>query len=395
MTQAEPRRNRSHDPAHFRRVLGHYPTGVSIVTALDEAGAPLGMVVGSFTSVSLEPPLIAYFAMVTSRTYALIRPSGRFCVNVLAADQEPLCRAFASRGADKFAGVSWHPAATGSPILDDAVAWIDCETEVVHSAGDHDIVVGRVVDLDVAAPRPSLLFFQGGYGSFSAHSLVLRNARFATQLLLLDQTRPLMETVAAETGTQVVAIHCDGAELTLLASAGTAADPRVTQVAIGQRFRVEPPVGMWWMAFAEEADVTAYLADLAPDVRDRCHETLGQIRRRGFARGLFSVESQVVALLERRPSTASGSHGRPDALSDFEFDPDDYNPAGVASDTRVGDDPDVINLWAPSFDADGKPNLGFMLAGFPPGTCLQSHADALLRLTRDVTGLAFGNAQQR
>ena len=76
------------------------------------------------------------------------------------------------------------------------------------------------------------------------------------------------------------------------------------------------------------------------------------------------------------------------ALSDFEFDPDDYNPADVAPDTRVGDDPDVINLWAPSFAPDGKPNLGFMLAGFPPGTSLQSHADALLGLTRDVTGLA-------
>ena len=189
----EPHGNRSQDPAHFRRVLGHYPTGVSIVTALDEAGTPLGMVVGSFTSVSMDPPLIAYFAMINSRTYAQIRPSGRFCVNVLAADQEPFCRTFGSRGADKFTGVSWHPAPTGSPILDDAVAWIDCETEVVHSAGDHDIVVGRVIDLNVAAPRPSLLFYQGGYGSFSAHSLVLRNARFATQLQLLDEARPRME----------------------------------------------------------------------------------------------------------------------------------------------------------------------------------------------------------
>ena len=388
MEQSEPQGNRSHDPAHFRRVLGHYPTGVSIVTALDEAGAPLGMVVGSFTSVSMDPPLIAYFAMITSWTYGQIRPSGRFCVNVLAADQEPLCRAFASRGADKFTGVGWHPAATGSPILDDAVAWIDCETEAIHSAGDHDIVVGRVVDLDVAAPRPSLLFFQGGYGSFSAHSLVLRNRRFATQLQLLDKARPLMEATAEQTGTHLVAMHCDGAELTLLASAGTASDPRITQVAIGQRFRVEPPVAMWWIAFADETDVTAYLAGLPPDLRDRCQETLMQIRRRGFARGLFSVQNEVVALLERSPSAASGSHGRPDALSDFEFDPDDYNPADVSSDTRVGDVPDVVNLWAPSFDAEGKPSLGFMLAGFPPETSLQSHADALLKLTRDVTGLA-------
>ena len=117
------------------------------------------------------------------------------------------------------------PPPTGSPILDDAVAWIDCRPEVIHSAGDHDIVVGRVVDLDVAAPRPSLLFFQGGYGSFSAHSLVARNARFASELQLLDRARPLMEAAAKRTGAQVVAIHCDGTELTLLASAGTASRP--------------------------------------------------------------------------------------------------------------------------------------------------------------------------
>ena len=388
MTTSTPRPDRTRDPAHFRRVLGHYPTGVSIVTALGGQGAPLGMVVGSFTSVSMDPPLVAYFAMVTSRSYAQIRAAGGFCVNVLAADQEPLCRAFAARGADKFAGVDWHAAATGSPILDDAVAWIDCRTEVIHSAGDHDIVVGRVVDLDVAAPRPSLLFFQGGYGSFSAHSLVARNARFASELQLLDRARPLMEAVAKRTGAQVVAIHCDGAELTLLASAGTATDPRITQVAIGQRFQVEPPVGIWWMAFADEATVTAYLAELRPDIRHRCRETMAEIRQHGFALGLFSVQNDTIALLQRNPTAPSAPHGRPDALSHLEFDPDDYNPARVTPDTRVGEEPDVVNLWAPSFDADGKPGLGFMLAGFAQGTSLQSHAEALLELTRNVTGLA-------
>lgn len=388
MTTPTPRPNRTQDPAHFRRVLGHYPTGVSIVTAVGGQEAPLGMVVGSFTSVSMDPPLVAYFAMITSRSYAQIRQVGRFCVNVLAADQEPLCRAFAARGADKFAGVDWHPAPTGSPILDDAVAWIDCHTEVIHSAGDHDIVIGRVVDLDVAAPRPSLLFFQGGYGSFSPHSLVVRNARFAAQLQLLDKARPLMEAVAKRTGTQVVAIHCDGTELTLLASAGTATDPRITQVAIGQRFQVKPPVGIWWMAFADDTTVTAYLAALRPEIRHRCRDTMAEIRQHGFALGLFSVQNDTIALLQRNPTAQSASHGRPDALADLEFDPDDYNPARVTPDTRVGDQPDVVNLWAPSYDADGKPGLGFMLAGFPPGTSLQSHAEALLELTRDVTGLA-------
>ncbi len=386
-TAGSPGRERPHDPVHFRRVLGHYPTGVSLVTALDDEGAPVGMVVGSFTSVSMDPALVAYFAMVTSRSYAQIRSSGRFCVNVLAADQEPLSRSFASRGPDKFAGLSWHAAPSGSPILDDAVAWIDCETEVVHSAGDHDIVIGRVIDLDVAAPRPSLLFFRGGYGSFSPHSLMLRDARFATQLQLLDKARPLMEAVAARTGTQVVAAHCDGTEMTLLASAGTATDPRITQVAIGQRLPVKPPIGIWWMAFADDADVIAYLADLQPDIRDRCREVLTQIRQRGFALGPFSARRQMLDLLERDTYTPRANPGSSVALSPIRFDPEDYNPARIAPDARVSDGPDAT-LWAPSFAPDGKPSLGFALAGLPTGTALLSHADALLELTRNVTQTA-------
>ncbi|WP_428343109.1 flavin reductase [Mycobacterium sp.] len=376
------------DSAHFRKVLGHYPTGVSIITALDSDGRLRGMVVGSFTSVSMDPPLVAFYAAHTSRSYAQIKPAGRFCVNVLAADQEPLTRTFASRDVNKFADVDWHAAPSGNPILDDAVAWIDCETDVINSAGDHDIVIGRVIDLDVAAPRPSLLFFQGGYGSFSPHSLMLRDARFATQLQLLDKARPVMEAVAARTGAQVVATHCDGTELTLLASAGTPADPRTTQVAIGQRLPVKPPIGIWWIAFADDAPVNDYLADLQPEIRERCCDALAQIRQRGFAVGSSSVQDQLGDLLERSLTATPTSGGPSIALPPIDFNPDDYNPARVTPDVRVGDTPEIVNLWAPSFDTDGKPSLGFALAGFPIGTRLLSHIEALLEITREVTCLA-------
>jgi hypothetical protein len=117
----------------------------------------------------------------------------------------------------------------------------------------------------------------------------------------------------------------------------------------------------------------------------RCRETMAEIRHHGFALGLFRVQNDTIALLQRNPTAPSALHGRPDALSDLEFDPADYNPARVTPETRVGDEPDVVNLWAPSFDADGKPGLGFMLAGFAQGSSLQSHSAALLELTRDVT----------
>jgi|UniRef100_UPI0035CC7927 3-hydroxy-9,10-secoandrosta-1,3,5(10)-triene-9,17-dione monooxygenase reductase component len=155
------------DGATFRRVLGHYPTGVCVVTAIDADGVASGMVVGSFTSVSLAPPLVAFFPDKSSTSWPKIERAGRFCVNVLASDQRDLCRRFASKAEDKFDGLSHRVSANGSPVLDDVVAWIDCTLDAVHEAGDHFIVLGRVHELDIARPDQPLLFFRGQYGNFT------------------------------------------------------------------------------------------------------------------------------------------------------------------------------------------------------------------------------------
>lgn len=157
----------SFDSATFRRVLGHYPTGVCVVTAVEADGTPVGMVVGSFTSVSLDPPLVAFFPARNSSTWPRIQAVGKFCVNVLASDQLTLCRQIAAPGRDKFAGIAHRASANGSPILDDVVAWIDCTLDAVHEAGDHDIVLGRVIALEVDRPGSPLLFYQGNYGEFA------------------------------------------------------------------------------------------------------------------------------------------------------------------------------------------------------------------------------------
>jgi flavin reductase (DIM6/NTAB) family NADH-FMN oxidoreductase RutF len=154
-------------PAAFRRVLGHYPTGVCVITAVEADAMPIGMAVGSFSSVSLEPPLIAFFPDKSSTTWPRIERTGRFCVNVLADHQEEVCRAFAMRGNDKFAVVSHRPSLAGLPQLDDTVAWIDCDIHAVHEAGDHWIVLGLVRALDVNEAARPLLFFQSRYGQFA------------------------------------------------------------------------------------------------------------------------------------------------------------------------------------------------------------------------------------
>lgn len=151
----------------FRHVLGHYPTGVCVVTAMPTDGVPAGMAVGSFTSVSLDPPLIGFFPDKASTSWPRIEPTGRFCVNVLAHDQQWLSGRFASRLENKFEGVSHAVSDGGAPILDDVVAWIDCALHAVHEAGDHYFVLGEVQALGVGRESPPLVFFQGGYGQFA------------------------------------------------------------------------------------------------------------------------------------------------------------------------------------------------------------------------------------
>ncbi|MFE2373569.1 flavin reductase family protein [Streptomyces sp. NPDC059398] len=156
------------DPGEFRRVLGHFASGVTVITAQDDEG-PAGFACQSFASLSLDPPLIAFMVARTSTTWPRIARAGSFCVNILGAGQGALCRAFAVSGADKFAGVAHEPApATGAPLLTGVPAWIDCRIHAVHTGGDHLIVVGRVRSLGGTAEGEPLLFHQGKFGRFTA-----------------------------------------------------------------------------------------------------------------------------------------------------------------------------------------------------------------------------------
>lgn len=152
------------DGARFRQVLGHFPTGVCVVAGVHE-GKAVGLAIGSFFSISLDPPLVGFCAAKTSSTWPKLHAAGKFCVNVLAADQEEVSRVFASREADKFAGLAWDHSPLGSPRLGGTLAWIDCELAEVHDAGDHDIAVAQVHDLHVADEGAPLVFFRGGYAN--------------------------------------------------------------------------------------------------------------------------------------------------------------------------------------------------------------------------------------
>ena len=149
----------------FRRILGHLPTGVAVITAHGESG-PVGMAANSVASVSLDPPLVLFCPAKSSTTWPALRATGQFCINIMAGHHEQTTRRFAAKGADRFEGVDWVERPSG-PGLQDAVAWIECSLRDEHDAGDHTIVVGAVFAMEAAAEGSvPLVFFRGTYGTF-------------------------------------------------------------------------------------------------------------------------------------------------------------------------------------------------------------------------------------
>ncbi|MET8052568.1 flavin reductase family protein [Streptosporangium sp. NPDC005286] len=157
------------DGRWFRSVLGHFATGVVAITAIDaDTGEPCGLAANSFTSVSLDPPLVAFCVAHSSTSWPRLRAARTQTINVLAEHQQPVCAALAGRGGDKFAGLDWTVSPGGNPVIEESLAWIDCSIEAEHPAGDHVIVVARVHRLGVHGDGGPLLFFKGGYGRFHA-----------------------------------------------------------------------------------------------------------------------------------------------------------------------------------------------------------------------------------
>lgn len=160
------------NPLELRRALGCFVTGVTVVTAIDSGGRPRGFTANSFTSVSLDPPLVLVCIARTAGSYPLFSTTPHFAINILSEEQRPISSTFASKEADKFARVRWRSGRTGSPLIAGTVAWLDCRTEQQIDAGDHLILVGRVVDFQHSAQTP-LGFCRGNYLRFGLEQQAL------------------------------------------------------------------------------------------------------------------------------------------------------------------------------------------------------------------------------
>ncbi len=194
MSELHPRKD--FDKFDLRRAFGSFATGVTIVTTLDNDRQPVGFTANSFSSVSLDPPLLSVSVAKSAFGLAVFTECTAFAINVLAQGQRDLSNRFASQGTDKFAGVSWQSGITGAPQLNNVVAWFDCENFQQVDAGDHVILIGKVLDYRYNADAP-LGFCRGAYVSFGLSpkmlELVTSDGRLEVGALIENKDKILLQ----------------------------------------------------------------------------------------------------------------------------------------------------------------------------------------------------------
>ncbi|MDA7419014.1 flavin reductase [Xenophilus arseniciresistens] len=180
------------DTRAFRNALGSFPTGVAIITTVGEDGRPIGLTCNSFSSVSLEPPLVSWGLRTASKSLETFRQSGAFAINILAEDQKELSARFASGAiVDKFEGVAWTPGHRGLPVIAGSVATFECDKFAEHLAGDHVLFLGQVARFDHGRQEASLVFYKGAYMMLT-QSLRELAASGRLDSIHLDQARRLI-----------------------------------------------------------------------------------------------------------------------------------------------------------------------------------------------------------
>jgi flavin reductase (DIM6/NTAB) family NADH-FMN oxidoreductase RutF/DNA-binding IclR family transcriptional regulator len=359
---------RAIDPNRFREVLGSYPTGVAVVTAMDAQGAPIGMVVGTFTSVSLEPPLVAFLPMKSSRTFDLMRKSPSFCINVLAADQEPICRKLAAPGENKFASIPWHASPAGNPVIDGVVSWIDCTYDNIIEAGDHYIVLGAVLDMNLERNTTPLLFFQRGYGGFSTGPLVAAAERDTLQAVgLAEAVREEIETLAARLSAECALLASTGRDSVYVAVANYSLNRRGSS-RLGFHVPIVPPMGALFVGQPGSPDDETWLSRLGrcdESVREAARERLARVRERGWSICLCNGHEK--ADLEEGIELYTNPHRTPEQerrlLALVQATSALHEPAEILDDQRY----DVLHISAPVHDADGQVALVVRLSELPRG----------------------------
>lgn len=298
MSEESVNQEQGMDPRAFRDVMGHYPTGVVVVSAMID-DAPVGMVVGTFSSVSLEPPLVSFMPMTTSSTYPKLRGAENLCISVFAHDQMQACRTLASKDPEKFDKVGWSLSEYGAPMVDGAVAHIHGRMAEEVEAGDHYITLVAVDDLAVNRGVTPLLFFQGGYGGFSTTGLSAHvDETLISAVRLAEAARPQLDALAERFDCSAAAlVQISSLDQTIGATSygeSVQADER-----IGVRIPLIPPLGEAAVAWSPE-QVDAWVGRIFPqdeEVIESYRQGAARIREQGYAISRIDQDRDGYAVL--------------------------------------------------------------------------------------------------
>jgi flavin reductase (DIM6/NTAB) family NADH-FMN oxidoreductase RutF/DNA-binding IclR family transcriptional regulator len=347
------------------------------------------MTVGSFTSVSLDPPLVGFFPTKNSGAFDAMTRAGRFCVNVLGRDQEQVCRTFASRSTEKFDGVDWQLSPLGSPVLEGAIAWVDCRVHSITDAGDHLFVLGHVDDLAVGATSAPLMFFQGGYGRFSSLSLIADDAADLTaQLRLADLARPHLEALADGFGVEAHASALAGERVVQLAWACPGGDAFRTNK-VGLRLPLLPPMGSVLVAWDDAATQAEWASRSGRALEGVYLQELAATRRNGWVaipdhQRLRQIEALVVRM------AVEGS--LPGLERELAANLEAYAAEYPAASGAAVDSAPPSTFTAPVFDVTGRVVLAVAVQGDPSLESVDKQAllNALLAAAAALTGAIGG-----
>ncbi|MDR6639468.1 flavin reductase [Paenarthrobacter nitroguajacolicus] len=385
VSTAESQETSPDNPAWFRYVLGQYPTGVTLITASRDDES-VGMVVGTFSSVSLDPPLVAFMPDVRSTSWPKIQEAGSFCANVLTAGQQDVCRAFSRKAEDRFSANAWSETPSGSAQLEGAAAWVDCDIENVIRAGDHDIVIGRVKALGVGESTDlPLLFLRGGYGSFSIPSIISPATALTRHVKAADAARPEIEALAEELKLEVLVSGVVDDSVVVLTAAGMASSPIGSPSRVGVSFALAAPLAPLHVAWAGEAAESRWITNaenvvghVAPEV---AHAELQRVRETGYA---VSVGRAAAAEFERMVAVPSDT-AAPDLSGVLPKLLERTASTGPAS---IEDPGGVTSLHAPVFDPTGQVAVTLTLNGFSgsePASRLTQCRDRLLAAAQAIS----------
>ncbi|WP_075836139.1 MULTISPECIES: flavin reductase family protein [unclassified Rhodococcus (in: high G+C Gram-positive bacteria)] len=386
----------SADPQLFRQVLGHYPTGVVVVTGLDSGGDVLAMVVGTFSSVSMEPALVSFMPMKTSRTFEKMLECSSLCINIVGGDQEDVVLTIARRWEKKLDGIDWHPSPLGNPVLQDSVAWIDTRIWKTVEAGDHWIVLCSVQDMAVTNAVSPLIFFQGGYGSFVCTSLMARmDHEILPAIHSAHAARLEVEELASSIGCEVTVFTTTGPDE--VAAVLSATGPGIERGAdFGKRAPMVPPVGDTYFFDQppeSQDDWIGRLRDVDEDVKNVHRSRLAFLRENGYLFSLLPAEVGRAAYDPVRDATNEYSAGR---LTPSRERGIRQSMANTIVDYRVCEledhrSYDLGSLLLPVRDRSGVYSLTLRLAQLPLGAT-RARIENWLADARDVVDVLEGKS---